>query len=278
VNNRYESTHPIQRGEVRDWEKLSKLWENVTMELGTESVDSTSILLVESMRTTKKDRNRWAEMLFESHHAPSISFLNSASASIFASGRTSGLSIDCGAGITSAVPVYEGLPLKHAALIADYGGQDISHHLQQLLMNRHINLSFHDVRSIKESRAYISMNVSDSPRSNDDQRTTLILPDGVEVEVEEDIFSECTNHIFHDDKANHQGLIAQTQECIALCDESLKRLLYGNIILSGGSSQLTGFGDRFKHELQDKLSQSLVVSKNDGQLFDVQVHPNTMSR
>lgn len=270
--------HPIQRGEIRDWEKLSRLWENVTIELDSESVDTTSILLVESMRTTKKDRNRWAEMLFESHHAPSICFLNSASASIFASGRTSGLSIDCGAGITSSVPVYEGLPLKHAALIADYGGQDISHHLQQLLMARHINLSFPDIRPIKESRAHIEMNLSETPRSTDDQKTTLILPDGVEVEVEEEIFAECTSHIFYDDKENHKGLVAQTQESILLCDESLKRLLYGNIILSGGSSQFTGFGDRLKYELQNNVPQASVASKHETQQFEIQVHPNIANR
>jgi actin-related protein len=234
---------------VRDWEKLSKFWESVTYELGTESVDSTSILLVESVKTTKKDRARWAEILFESHHAPSLCYLNSSSASIFASGRTSGLSIDCGAGITSTVPVYEGLQLKHAALSSDYGGQDVTHHLQQLLAAKHINLSFSDVRYLKESRANINSIDVESPRSYDSKPSTLVLPDGVEVEVDESVFSECTANLFHSDRASHKGTVNQSLESISLCDESLKRLLFGNIILSGGTTQITGSMKKYHNSL-----------------------------
>lgn len=167
-------------------------------------------------------------------------FLNSSSASIFASGRTSGLSIDCGAGITSTVPVYEGLQLKHAALTSDFGGQDITHHLQQLLASKHINLPFSDVRYIKESKANLTALNPDSPNSNGSKMTTLTLPDGTEVEVDDSLFSECTNNIFYDDKQHYKGIINQTCESIDLCDESLKRLLYSNIVLSGGTTQITG--------------------------------------
>ena len=45
----------------------------------------------------------------------------------------SGIAVECGAGVTTSVPVFEGLALSHAAMCVDYGGQDISANLKRLL-------------------------------------------------------------------------------------------------------------------------------------------------
>ena len=45
---------------------------------------------------------------------------------MFASGRTTGIAVECGAGVTSSVPVFEGLALSHAAVYSDFGGQEIT--------------------------------------------------------------------------------------------------------------------------------------------------------
>jgi len=46
---------------------------------------------------------------------------------LYAAGRTTGLSFDSGAGITSTIPVYEGWMIPHAIEKAEIGGHDLDH-------------------------------------------------------------------------------------------------------------------------------------------------------
>lgn len=53
--------------------------------------------------------------------------------SLYASGKTSGVVLDIGDGVSQVVPVYEGYTIPHAIQRADIGGRDVTTHLQRLL-------------------------------------------------------------------------------------------------------------------------------------------------
>merc|ERR1712241_961253 len=74
--------------------------------------------------------------------------------SLYATGRTTGVVLDAGDGVTHAVPIYEGFALPHSVMRPDVAGRDVTRHLRLLLRkegaNFHTSAEFEIVRTIKE--------------------------------------------------------------------------------------------------------------------------------
>jgi len=123
------SPHPISRGRVVDWEKMERVVE-YAVGIGVDNTEAGTggcpVLLTEMPLARDKDRERFTQLLLEGLGAPSVLAANSGVLSVMASGRTRGLALECGGGVTSAVPVFEGFALNHATLRLDLGGQDLT--------------------------------------------------------------------------------------------------------------------------------------------------------
>lgn len=233
-------SHPVQRGAIKDWESLEKVWNNLTEIANLTNLDSTSILIVDSIKSTAVDRSHWAEMLFETNHVPSICIHSSAPLTIFASGRTTGVAVQCGAGITSSVPVFEGLTLSHAVTSMEFGGQDITANLKKLFNDKGILIDHSSAKIIKEKLAYVQGYRSSNLEHTNTDKYSFCLPDGNDVTVETKMLSESSSKLFVNNSIGGGGLVNQVHESITLCDESIKRDLTNNIIISGGASLLPG--------------------------------------
>lgn len=113
--------------------------------------------------------------------------------SLYASGRTTGIVLDAGDGVSHAVPVYEGFAMPSSIRRIDVAGRDITEYLQTLLRKSgyvfHTSAEKEVVRSIKETVSYIAPDPRKEERewlgvkANDSKYAEYTLPDGHKLKV-----------------------------------------------------------------------------------------------
>ena len=102
---------PIQRGEVVDWDKFETLMHYLLYNQIEVVPEDMSVLITETPLSSKKNRSKISELLFEKFNVQKCHIANSSMLGLFSYGKSSGIVLDCGYNITSTVPVYEGFPL-----------------------------------------------------------------------------------------------------------------------------------------------------------------------
>ena len=125
---------PIQRGLISDWDKFETLLHYLLYSKMKVVPEEISVLITESPAATIENKKKLSEILFETFNVQKIHIANSSMLGLFAYGKTSGLVVDSGFNITSTVPLYEGFPLHHASIKLNYGGEDISKKLLEMII------------------------------------------------------------------------------------------------------------------------------------------------
>lgn len=70
--------------------------------------------------------------MFETFEVPNFYVSIQAVLSLYASGRTTGIVVDSGDGVTHTVPIYDGYSLPHAVMRIDLAGRDLTDHMVKL--------------------------------------------------------------------------------------------------------------------------------------------------
>lgn len=81
-----------------------------------------------------------AEIFFEEFSVPGLYAAQQPNLSLYAFGKTTGLVVESGDGVTQCVPIYEGYTIENAIDRIDLGGRDITDYLKLQLRRSGYNL------------------------------------------------------------------------------------------------------------------------------------------
>merc|ERR1719367_945083 len=153
--------YPMAHGIVEHWDDMELIWRHIYSEMKV-IAEEHPVLLTEAPLNPRRNREKAAEIFFETFNVPALFVSLQAVLSLYATGRTTGVVLDAGDGVTHAVPIYEGFAMPHSIMRVDVAGRDVTRYLRLLLRKEGVNFrttaEFEIVRTIKERACYLASN------------------------------------------------------------------------------------------------------------------------
>jgi actin-related protein len=249
--------YPITNGVVTNWDDMEKL---IYFMLNNELRwrEEHPILMTEAPWNPKSNREKLTQLMFETFDAPQFYLANKSVLSLTATGRTTGVTVSSGDGVTHVVPIYQNYVLPHMIQRVDLAGREVTNYMMKILTERgylfNSTAEREIVRDIKEKLCYVADDFE-----VDMMKAACMVEMEKEYELPEGQSLVIGNERFRGPEVMFQpsftgrecfGIHELIYNSIMKSDIDIRKDLYQNIILSGGNTMFPGFGERIQKELK----------------------------
>lgn len=236
--------------------------------------------------------------MFEKFQTPALFVGKNGVLSSFASGKSTSLVVECGAGYTSISPVIDGYIIQKSIISSPFAGNALTNELMKFIERekkveirpRYMIASKKEIRpgfgefevelksptpittasfrqfavsqivtDIKENVCRLSENRFDEASNANIPGFSYELPDGQSIDLGVDRF-KIPELLFSATTPSSISIPQMILTSVAKCDADTRRELYNSIVLTGGTTLLSNFSERLLKELQPRVPQVYFAS------------------
>eukprot|EP01084_Bolivina_argentea_P137194 241635_1 len=261
-------TYPIVNGIVANWDNMEKLWYYTFYDELRVQPEEHEVLLTEAQLNPRANNTKMIQVLFETFNVPSLYISKPAFLALAALGRSSGVVVDIGDGVstTTSYEYSDEWPIhcepKGISRI-NFAGKDLTRYLAKLLADKAYyfrkSRELEIVRDMKEKLCYCPLNYAHEMHT--DIGANYELPDGKVITIDSETI-QCPEVLFQPptdtrsfitpgmwDMETPQQAVYNTIMA-ASCD-NVRKDLCRNIVLCGGTTMLKGFAERLQMEIRN---------------------------
>ncbi|TEB34624.1 actin binding protein [Coprinellus micaceus] len=285
----YSVHYPIRHGMIENWDHMERYWEQTIFKYLRAEPEDHYFLLTEPPLNAPENREQTAEIFFESFNIKGLYIAVQAVLALAASWSSNrvtdrtltGTVIDSGDGVTHVIPCAEGYVIGSAIKHIPIAGRDISQFVLNLMRERGEMATVPPedqlkvANKVKENYSYVCQDIVREFRKYDEEPykyfqrydgeySVTKKPYSVDVGYERFLAPE----IFFNPEIYSSDFLTPLPEIVDdVIQQSpidVRRGLYKNIVLSGGSTMFQHFGNRLKRDLKQlvdrRLDQSAILS------------------
>jgi actin-related protein len=253
--------YPIEYGIITDWNIMEKVWHHGFYNKLRIAPEEHPVLLTEVSLNPKANREKMIQIMFETFNVPHLYIAEQAVLSLYSTARATGIVLESGDAVTYAVPVYEGNVLPGAISRLDFAGRNLTDYMTKILTERgypfdnpaEIPRPLDVASDIKEKLAYVGLDFGKemlTAASSNELERPYELPNGQAITVGNERF-RCPEGLFRPSLLGLEaaGIHEVTYNSIMKCDMEVRKDLFENVVLSGGSTMFSGLAERMHKEL-----------------------------
>ena len=260
--------YPIEHGIITNWDDMEKIWHHAFFDQLKISPEDHNVLMTEAPMNPRTNREKMTQIMFELFNVPGMYVNIQAVLALYASGRTTGVVMDSGDGVTHTVPIYDGYALPHAILRLNLAGRDLTHYLQRILVQRGYTFTSSAereiVRELKEKSCYVATDFAseyEKSQKTDECIQQHELPDGSLMTINDERF-RTVEAIFRPELVGKEteGIHYLAYDSVERCEMDIRRNLLNDIVLSGGTTMFPGMAERLQYEISTLCLNHLPVN------------------
>jgi len=272
----HQINYPIRHGLIDNWDNMERLWQRCMFEYLRCEPEDHYVLLTEPPLNPPENREFTAEIMFETFNVPGLYIAVQAVLALAASWSSSsiqnrsltGTVVDSGDGVTHVIPVADGYVIGSCIKHIPLAGRTVTSYIQQLMRDRKEPIPAEDslevAKRVKEMYSYVCPDLAKEFAKYDAKPEKYFktysgikrltgVPYTCDVGYERFLGPEVffNPEIFSSDFFT--PLPDVVDEAIVKCPIDVRRGLYKNIVLSGGTTMFKDFGKRLQRDIKKNV-------------------------